>query len=119
MPLAKDTRFRKDREDFSGRSWDEADRERRRQEALVDVRDAFELLETKFLADGRDWILEGEGPSLGDIEGSAKQHRDRGRLVGLSAKEVVLETEGQGTKSVRIHTPRRGFRVRRLQASNL
>ncbi|PBP19658.1 glutathione S-transferase, partial [Diplocarpon rosae] len=68
MPLAKDARFRKDREDFSGRSWDEADRERRRREALVDVRDAFELLETRILADGREWVLGGEGPSLGDIE---------------------------------------------------
>ncbi|KAK6583962.1 hypothetical protein PZA11_003692 [Diplocarpon coronariae] len=223
MPLAKDARFRKDREDFSGRSWDEADRERKRAEALVDIRGAFELLETTFFADGRDWVLGGERPGLGDVEGlfafvlwgiptvwpfhwlqtlhgalppdhispahfpkvfswisrfqfhvsslasanrprtikgdealrithaasfaepsigvdeqdpsglragervevwptdsgSAKPHRDRGRLVGLSAKEAVVETEGQGVKGVRVHTPRRGFRVRRLPEGRL
>jgi glutathione S-transferase len=36
-------------------------------------------------------------------------HRDRGRLVGLTADEIVWETEGAG---VRVHAPRSGFRVR-------
>jgi hypothetical protein len=69
MPLLKDPKFRSDRADFTGRSWDKEKVELMRPEALVEIRGAFELLETTLLADGRDWILKTEGPSLGDIEG--------------------------------------------------
>jgi hypothetical protein len=43
--------------------------DRRRPESLVRIRDAFQLLETTLLADGRNWIFKTEKPSLGDIEG--------------------------------------------------
>lgn len=43
--------------------------EKTRPEALVEIRSSFELLETTLLADGREWILKTEGPSLADIEG--------------------------------------------------
>lgn len=69
MPLLKDEKFRKDREDYTGTSWQPENLERGRSEALVEVRNAFELLETTLLADGREWILKTENPSLGDIEG--------------------------------------------------
>jgi glutathione S-transferase len=69
MPLLKDPKFIKDREDMSGRSWNKANVEKMRPEALVDIKGAFEVLETTMLADGRDWILGGEGPSLADIQG--------------------------------------------------
>lgn len=69
MPLLKDPRFTKDREDYTGRSWSKDNVEKMRPEALVEVKGAFELLETTMLADGRDWILKTEGPSLADIEG--------------------------------------------------
>ncbi|GAB1313937.1 hypothetical protein MFIFM68171_04147 [Madurella fahalii] len=39
---------------------------------------------------------------------SGSGHRDRGRLVGIGADEVVWETEA----GVRVHAPRGGFRVR-------
>ena len=69
MPLLKDPKFTKDREDFSGRSWDKADISKVRPEALAQIQNDFEFLETGLLADGRDWILKTTKPSLADIEG--------------------------------------------------
>ncbi|RVD86340.1 uncharacterized protein DFL_004622 [Arthrobotrys flagrans] len=36
--------------------------------AAADIRDAMEILETKLLADGRDWVLKTDRPMLADIE---------------------------------------------------
>jgi glutathione S-transferase len=69
MPLLNDPKFTKDREDYNGRSWDKSKIEANRPEALAHIRNAFNLLETTLLADGREWILKTEKPSLGDIEG--------------------------------------------------
>ena len=73
FPNMKDPKFRKDREQFSGRKggWDKDTLDRARPEALVHIRDAFELLESTLLADGRDWIFKTAQPSLGDIEGKS------------------------------------------------
>jgi len=68
MPLLNDPKFTKDREDFSGRSWDKNQIEAFRAEALAHIRGGFTLLETTLLADDRDWILKTEKPSLADIE---------------------------------------------------
>jgi glutathione S-transferase len=70
LPLLKDPKFQKDREDFSGRSWSKPDMLRNRPEAEVHVRDAFAFMETTLLADGRDWVLKTDKPSLADIEGT-------------------------------------------------
>ena len=202
-PLLADPKFTKDREDLTGRSWTREDIERAKPEAVVDMAEAFDLLETTLLADGRDWILAGDGPSLADIEGiwpfhwlvdmkkalppavispaqypkvfawiarfqaaldaakahvktervkgpevlkiitsadysdkdfgvdagdpsglkagqdvevwpidSGSRHHDRGRLIGLTPKEVVLETQTQvDGKPVHLHAPRHGFRI--------
>ena len=69
MPLLNDPKFAKDREDFSGRSWNKANILKMRPEALAQIRSDFEFLETGLLADGRDWILKTKKPSLADIEG--------------------------------------------------
>lgn len=69
MPLLKDPKFRKDREDYTGRSWAQDSITAARPEALTHIRDAFEILEIGLLADGREWILKTEKPSLADIEG--------------------------------------------------
>jgi glutathione S-transferase len=69
MPLLNDPIFTKDRQDFSGRSWEKSKIEGNRPEALAHIRDAFDLLETTLLSDDREWILKTEKPSLGDIEG--------------------------------------------------
>ena len=67
-PLLNDPKFLKDRAEFTGRNWSVEGQQKRRPEALVQIRQAFELLETTLLADGRDWILKTDSPSLADIE---------------------------------------------------
>ena len=69
MPLLNDLKFKKDREDYSGSSWDKDAIRAMRPEGLTHIRDAFAFLETGLLADGRDWVLRTEKPSLADIEG--------------------------------------------------
>ncbi|KAL8716384.1 MAG: hypothetical protein Q9220_000291 [cf. Caloplaca sp. 1 TL-2023] len=67
MPLLNDPKWVKDREDYMGRSWQKADIVRGRPEAIAHMREFFSFLETTVLADGRDWILGTEKPSLADI----------------------------------------------------
>jgi len=179
-----------------------------RPEALVSIRENFAFLENTLLADGRDWILKTDAPSLADIhciwpfhwltgmkgalpptlvsdkqfprmfawikrfeevvkqakgqapkpatvkgpeavekilgaefgdeasqsvlEGdptglkkgdevqvwptdSGQRHRERGILVGLTEKEIVIEVQRKPEqKSVRVHAPRHGFRIRKM-----
>ncbi|EXJ62780.1 hypothetical protein A1O7_03219 [Cladophialophora yegresii CBS 114405] len=68
MPLLNDPHFTKDREDYSGRSWSKEQIEANRPEALASIRSAFKVLETTLLADGRDWVLKTDHPTLADIE---------------------------------------------------
>jgi glutathione S-transferase len=74
MPLLNDPKFTKDREDFSGRSWDKEQIEAMRPEAIAHIRDGFSFLEKTLLADEREWILKTNKPSLADIEGKAHLH---------------------------------------------
>jgi len=69
MPLLNDSKFTKDREDFSGRSWDKEQMEAMRPEAIAHIRAGFAFLERTLLADEREWILKTDKPSLADIEG--------------------------------------------------
>lgn len=205
MPLMNDPKFVKDREEFMGRSWAREDVKALRPEALTHIRNGFEGLETGLLADGRQWVLKTEKPSLADIEAiwpfhwvldidgalppslvskesfpkvyawidrfskavstakssaskpttlkgaeavrcviqasfsepegdvdandplglkkgqdieswpidSGFKHHDRGILVSLTSKEVVLASQSKvGGKEVRIHHPRWNFRIR-------
>ncbi|MCJ1474057.1 hypothetical protein MMC13_002715 [Lambiella insularis] len=68
MPLLNDPKFTKDREAYSGRSWDKSSIIRNRPESLAHIRDGFAFLETGLLADGREWIFKTQKPSLADIE---------------------------------------------------
>ena len=79
MPLLKDPKFAKDREDYSGRSWSKEQIVAGRPEALSVIRSAFKVLETTLLADGRKWVLKTEQPTLADIEGKPEV-----RCVSLS-----------------------------------
>lgn len=65
----KDPTFAKDRKGFLGRDWTPDELDEGRPESLVFVRNMFDMLETTILADGRQWILGGERPSLADIQG--------------------------------------------------
>ena len=80
MPLRKDPKFVKDRNEFSGRSggFNKEAIERGRPEATVYIKDAFELLESTFFKDGREWIFSTTKPSLGDIEGMVMLHCELG-----------------------------------------
>ena len=69
MPLLNDSKFTKDREELTGRSWAKADVVKLRPEALADMKDMFNFLETTLLRDSREWILKTEKLSLADIEG--------------------------------------------------
>lgn len=69
IPLLKDSKFQKDREEYTGRSWSKEGIERGRGEALVDMKGAFETVENRVFGDCRDWVCGSEGPGLGDIEG--------------------------------------------------
>ncbi|KAI8938303.1 hypothetical protein NX059_005955 [Plenodomus lindquistii] len=40
------------------------------------------------------------------------EHRDRGRLVGLTKDEVTISVQSKGGAQVRIHAPRTGFKIR-------
>jgi glutathione S-transferase len=71
MPLLNDPKFTKDREDYSGRSWSKEDIAANRPEALAAIRNGFKFLEATLLADGREWVLKTEKPTLADIEGKA------------------------------------------------
>lgn len=39
------------------------------------------------------------------------KNKDRGRLVALTGKEVVIESKTSEGKVVRVHAPRHGFRL--------
>ena len=69
IPLLNDPKFVKDREEYTGRSWAKSNITKMRPEALAHMREMFDFLETGLLADGRDWILKTQSPSLADIEG--------------------------------------------------
>jgi len=209
----KDERFKSDREDYMGvkGAYEAGVRERGRLEALVEMRNAFELLEKTLFADGREWALGGDKPGMADIEAiwpfhwlttlkgalppnlisatqfpkafawisrfdataraaaktarkpktvkgdealgimrkggfaeenidvdesdpsglkagewvevwptdSGSRHRDQGSLVGLSGREIVVETGDGEVEGVRVHAPRHGFRVRRVDKGML
>jgi len=68
MPLLNDPKFVEDRQGYTGRSWEKEQIATARPEAIVHIRNAFVLLETTLLADGREWVLKTAKPSLADIE---------------------------------------------------
>ena len=48
---------------------------------------------------------------------SGSRHHDRGRLVSLNSKEVVLASQSKiGGKEIRIHHPRWNYRIRPVNA---
>lgn len=68
LPFLKDPAYFRDRGDFVGRELSAEGMHRARPEALGVVERAFGLLEGTLLADGREWVLGTEGPSLTDVE---------------------------------------------------
>ena len=67
LPLLKDPKFKKDREDYTGRSWQEAEIRKMRPEALASMRTCFGFLEEAVLGDGREWVAGTDKPSMADV----------------------------------------------------
>lgn len=86
LPFLKDPRYFKDRGDYMGAKLSAGAMKKIRPEALGEFAAAFELLETTLLADGREWILKTEKPSLADIEAVWPFHWVSG-LPGALPKE--------------------------------
>lgn len=87
----------------------------------VSGKEALGIIEASGFAEGEGEVDAGDplGLKRGDVVevwpiDSGFSHRDRGRLVGLGAGEVVVESRTEGGKVVRVHAPRHGFRVRRV-----
>lgn len=114
MPLLKDNKFQKDREEYTGRSWSREGIERGRGEALVDMRGAFERVESLVLGDGREWVF-GEGPGLGDIEGlfilfllpyEFQESQEMEVVMDMNSNMgVPLAQESQRCSTTRLHLP--------------
>lgn len=68
-PAMRDPKFIEDRHSGGMKIPFGEERLRMRPEAIVAMRDCFEILETTIFTDGREWVFGGERPSLGDIEG--------------------------------------------------
>ena len=52
--------------------------------------------------------------------GQAQAHRDKGELVSIGVKEVVIRTEvPKGKGSLRLHFPRINFKIQPTQQSKL
>ncbi|PHH86828.1 hypothetical protein CDD83_9698 [Cordyceps sp. RAO-2017] len=71
--------------------------------------------------DAKDPVAAAQGLAKGDVVGvsptdTGASRTDVGTLVGLDKDEVVLEVEAEGT-TVRVHAPRHGFRLRKLDAA--
>lgn len=66
----QDPNFVKDREELWGRSWSKERQDRMRGEALQCMQDNFQFLETLLSDEGGKWILDSDGPSLADINGT-------------------------------------------------
>jgi len=91
LPLLKDDKFIKDRESYTGRSWRRDAIDAMRPEALVEIKNAFTFLEETLLADGRDWILKTQQPSLSDIEAVWPFHYLQGLKVALPPDQISAQ----------------------------
>lgn len=85
FPVMSNPAFLKDREELWGREWSKERQERMRAEALQAMKDNFEFLEMMISNNGREWILESDGPSLADINGAFFPVTRRGQLCRPTA----------------------------------
>lgn len=93
LPIFKDPNFLKDRSDFLKDTSAVRDTSpAAKYEALREIRNVFELLEKTLLADGRDWILKTDSPSLTDIVAVWPFHW-LSRLPGALPPDQLSETQ--------------------------
>lgn len=84
LPLEffKNEAFAKDRQEMTGRPFDDTAIGKVRPESVMYVRNAFAVLEN-LLSDDRKWLLNTEKPSLGDIEGMTAPRNNRSYMLTL------------------------------------
>ncbi|KAJ0307047.1 hypothetical protein COL516b_004279 [Colletotrichum fioriniae] len=73
--------------------------------------------------DAKDLLVIAQGLKAGDEvivwpADTGASHKDTGKLVSLDGEEVVFEVNGPRGTSVRVHAPRHGFRVEKLERYN-
>jgi hypothetical protein len=91
VDVAQNPTFKKDRQGMLGKTWDREELEEGRGESLNYIRNMFDMLETTIFADGRKWVLGGEGPKLADIEGKSNLS-----FVGLVHGDGDGDGDGDG-----------------------
>lgn len=60
------------------------------------------------------WLRKGDLVEVWPIE-TGFNPKDRGRLVVLNGEEILIESRTQIGESVRVHTPRHGFRLKSVE----
>ncbi|KAK2755197.1 glutathione s-transferase [Colletotrichum kahawae] len=88
LPMLRDPAWFKDRSGYVGAPLSAEAMERNKPDAVNEVRRNMEFLETTLLADGRDWVLKTDGPSLADIEAVWLVHWLTG-IPGALPKEYI------------------------------
>lgn len=91
LPLLRDPKFQKDRADFTGVRLTREVAAALRPEAVNEIGRAMDMLEHTLLADGRQWLLKGDAPTLADIEAVWPLHWLVGMPGALPADEVSAE----------------------------
>jgi len=62
-------------------------------------------------------LKKGETVEVWPID-SGFNHKDRGALVSLTGAEIVIQSKTVDGQTVRIHTPRHGFRLRGVEGKS-
>lgn len=105
-PALKSSKFMKDREAFSGRPWTIDHVRAARPEALVHVRQSFDIAESLF-ADGRQWVAGTKGPSFADLEGNDCVDRTREYFMLTISRRVDLRLDDlRSVSAERVHLGR-------------
>ncbi|KAL9050630.1 MAG: hypothetical protein Q9206_005013 [Seirophora lacunosa] len=89
LPMLNDSKFVQDRGEFTGRGWAKSAIAEARPEALAHMREFFQMLESTILADGRDWILKSEKPTLADIHTVKEAEQNVPKCTTLKGAEAV------------------------------
>ncbi|KAL2862213.1 glutathione S-transferase family protein [Aspergillus lucknowensis] len=92
-------------------------------EQVADILGKAAVSEAADVVDESDPLVRAERLRKGQVvqlwpTDSGSRHKTVGRLLGLTAREITIETTG-GEVSVRVHAPRQGFRVAALAKANL
>lgn len=74
-----------------------------------------EFAEPKLSVDAKDPVGLEEGTEVELFATDwGTEHRDCGRLVGLTADEAIIAVKSKGDIEIRIHAPRTGFTVKAI-----